>query len=179
MFRLPNLRKIIMNIFSTLEIARILGIHRDCILEWIKRGFIPPSIQKARGHGTQNVYSRWDVYGIALFSALLKNGWSRDKANDVYLLWKHITESKLIEERYGLRYFCILTESGAGGDTVIAEKQTSGSVRIILKGDFDFNELKPNVMNELNEIIHKTSDFQHIDIFNIERIIRNIDSRIS
>jgi DNA-binding transcriptional MerR regulator len=63
--------------FSTFEIREKLGIKVDRLKDWMNRGFISPSIQKASGQGTKNLFSRWDLYAIKLFQYLIDRGFSR------------------------------------------------------------------------------------------------------
>jgi hypothetical protein len=67
--------------FSTLEICRALHIPRERLREWIIRGYIKPSIKEASGSGTKSIFSRWDVYSIALFMELIESGYSREVAS--------------------------------------------------------------------------------------------------
>lgn len=69
--------------FSTFNVEKILGIKRTCLQEWLNRGFIKPSIQKAFGKGSKALFSREDIYKIKLFEVLLTTGFKRDKAKDI------------------------------------------------------------------------------------------------
>ena len=66
--------------FSTLDVVKALDIPRERLREWMNKGYIEPSIQQAKGQGTKALFSRRDVYGIALFRRLLESGFTRDKA---------------------------------------------------------------------------------------------------
>ena len=72
---------------TTFDIVKILDIPRERLQDWINRGFIYPSRHKAEGKGTKNVFSQWDVYGIALFQKLLWLGLSRGSASIFYKSW--------------------------------------------------------------------------------------------
>ena len=63
--------------FSTFEIIEALRLKRERLREWMNRGFIRPSIQEARGQGTKALFSRGDVYRIALFRNLVESGFTR------------------------------------------------------------------------------------------------------
>ena len=39
-------------------------------------------VQAASGQGTKNLFSRWDIYGLKLFLALIEKGFQRKKAAD-------------------------------------------------------------------------------------------------
>ena len=66
--------------FSTFDIAKTLKIKRERLKDWQTRGYIKPSIQEARGRGTKNLFSRWDVYMIKLFEHMVNRGFSREQA---------------------------------------------------------------------------------------------------
>lgn len=66
--------------FTTFQISKNLGIAYGRLREWIDRGFIKPSIQKAEGQGSKSLFDRTDVYAIKLFSYLMERGFSRKEA---------------------------------------------------------------------------------------------------
>ena len=67
-------------VFTTFHISKKLGIKYGRLREWIDRGFIKPSIQKAGGQGSKSLFDRVDVYLIKLFSYLVERGFSRKEA---------------------------------------------------------------------------------------------------
>jgi hypothetical protein len=67
------------NAFTTSNITNI-GIKRERLKDWMERGFVEPSIQKAEGQGTKNLFSIFDLYTIMLFKTLIKYGFSRQDA---------------------------------------------------------------------------------------------------
>jgi len=71
-----------MKSFSTFDVEKILNIKRTRLQEWINRGFIKPS-QASAGQGTKALFTREDLYGIQLFSELLKFGLNRDVATRI------------------------------------------------------------------------------------------------
>ena len=62
--------------FTTFDVEKILNIKRTRLQEWMNRGFIKPS-QASAGQGTKALFTREDLYGIQLFSELLKFGLNR------------------------------------------------------------------------------------------------------
>ena len=86
--------------FSTFDIIRILDILRERLQVWMNRGFISPSIQVAKGKGSKNIFSRWDLYGIALFYKVTQSGVNRKEARNIFNLWYRSTKTVPIEERY-------------------------------------------------------------------------------
>lgn len=65
--------------FSTLDIVRALGIPRGRLREWVDLGFIKPSVM-AEGQGTKAVFTRHEVYGVAIFRLLVGLGFTRPLA---------------------------------------------------------------------------------------------------
>ena len=70
------------NTLTTAEISKRLGIPRERLNDWLKRGYISPS-HPATGTGGQHRFSRSDAYRIYLFQQLLAEGVPRDKAAGV------------------------------------------------------------------------------------------------
>ena len=68
------------NEFTTFDAARICKVKYQRLREWIGRGQIIPSIDKAEGVGTKTKFSRSDLYLISLFKILMEKGFSRDGA---------------------------------------------------------------------------------------------------
>jgi hypothetical protein len=68
--------------FLAADIERILEVKRNRLQQWLERGYIIPSIQVASGHGTRNVWSRNDLYTIALFKKITESGLSRKLVSD-------------------------------------------------------------------------------------------------
>jgi DNA-binding transcriptional MerR regulator len=65
-------------VFTTFQIAKKLNIKYGRLREWLDRGYVTPSIQKADGQGSKNLFSRFDVYMIKLFIYLKERGISRE-----------------------------------------------------------------------------------------------------
>jgi len=63
--------------FTTFDIRELLGIQIDCLKDWMNRDYIQPSIQKASGQGTKNLFSQQDLTLIKLFKHLIEIGLSR------------------------------------------------------------------------------------------------------
>ena len=61
-------------IFYADDVKRITGVERLRLHNWMKAGFITPSGQVAKGHGTKNEYTIEDIYKITLLKKLIENG---------------------------------------------------------------------------------------------------------
>ena len=66
--------------YTTFDVVRILDLKMERFQDWLKRGFIMPSIQYRFGHGKKKYFERWDIYLIRLFKHLLDSGISRKQA---------------------------------------------------------------------------------------------------
>lgn len=66
--------------FTTFEIAKALDLKYGRLREWIDRGYIRPSIHKARRQGEKSLFSLADAYAIKLFVYLLARGFARQDA---------------------------------------------------------------------------------------------------
>ncbi len=68
--------------FSTLDIVKALSIPRERLRDWMNNGFVVPTT-KSEGQGTKAIFTRDDIYLVALFVDLLKKGFKRDRASDL------------------------------------------------------------------------------------------------
>lgn len=66
--------------FTTFDIVKILGIERNLLAQWLMKGYITPSVRRAKGTGTKNLFSRNDLYKMKLFKQLVDTGILRDEA---------------------------------------------------------------------------------------------------
>jgi hypothetical protein len=88
--------------FTTPEIEQALGIPRARLKEWIAKGHIVPSVQKASGRGTKHIFSIDDLCLISLYNDLLEHGVKRALAGDVMQRFDLVgrTFSEAIAEGY-------------------------------------------------------------------------------
>ena len=111
--------------YSTFDIVKIFGIKRDRLQDWLMKGYIEPSIERADGIGTRNRFDLWDLYHIALFLYFLDRGFSRE----VSALWsKEFRASAERDDRSGLGaapYIGIFRGTGEDGDSKVAVVQCS------------------------------------------------------
>ena len=66
--------------FTTFEIAKMLKIDRNLLAQWLMRGYISPSVKRAQGLGSKNLFSLQDLYNICLFQQLIDSGIAREEA---------------------------------------------------------------------------------------------------
>lgn len=67
--------------FSTFDVARIFGIERTRLQQWIDDGFIT-IFKKAEGKGSKAIFTRDDLYRLRVFIWLLGMNRSRFQAMD-------------------------------------------------------------------------------------------------
>ena len=58
-----------------------LGFSSDSIDEWLEKGYIEPSVQRAEGSEDENFFSRFDLYAVKLFKYLVDCSISEEKAS--------------------------------------------------------------------------------------------------
>jgi DNA-binding transcriptional MerR regulator len=68
--------------FYANDVTRITGLKRTRLEQWIERGYFIPTT-RAQGPGTQNIYSRGDLYALCLLERLLLMGVPRERAGKV------------------------------------------------------------------------------------------------
>lgn len=66
--------------YQTSDVERICGVKRVRLQTWLSNGWIIPSIKKASGHGTRNIFSENDLYRIVFFKQAVESGISRKAA---------------------------------------------------------------------------------------------------
>jgi len=66
--------------FTVYQIAKKLEISRSNLQQYLDRGFINPSISRAKGKGTRNYFSLEDIYCIRIFQRLAQIGFSQSEA---------------------------------------------------------------------------------------------------
>ena len=99
--------------FLAKDVEKITGVRRNRLEQWLSRGFISPSIQEAEGPGTRNVWSRNDLYTIAIFKKVTESGLSREIVSD--LLSKGVLRDESDKDISAIAYFVyILGERGSG-----------------------------------------------------------------
>ena len=72
--------------YSTLEIVKALGIPRERLRQWMNEGFVRPS-QPSPKQGSRALFTRHDVYAIALFRDLIERGLNRKEAALYVDMW--------------------------------------------------------------------------------------------
>jgi len=66
--------------FQTGELERLTNNKHSKVQQLIKEGFVAPSIQRAEGHGTRNLWSFNDLRDLVVFDRLVRLGIRREAA---------------------------------------------------------------------------------------------------
>ncbi|MFC1512118.1 hypothetical protein ACFL5H_02870 [Candidatus Latescibacterota bacterium] len=151
-----------MGTYSTFDICKLFNIPKGRFREWVDQGFVKPSIDQAKGIGTKNIFSRWDLYGIAIFARALSSGIDRLTASFFYDLWIKNTRSLDIEQRFGFKYLLVSIRQ----KHLVDNKPRIEHSKFIKEG---------KAQDEILEDLEKY-DFYHI--FSIQRIIAAVDKKL-
>ena len=60
----------------------MLGIDRERLRAWQLKGYVKPT-KEAQGRGDRALFTKEDIYGIALFKLLLERGIKREVVSDI------------------------------------------------------------------------------------------------
>jgi len=66
--------------FTVYQIAAKLEISRSSLQQYYEKGFIQPSLERAKGKGTRSYFSLEDIYRIRIFLRLSQLGFSLREA---------------------------------------------------------------------------------------------------
>lgn len=69
--------------FRTPELASILGESIHKTISYVNRGYVKPSVQDAKGHGSKRLWSYMDIVRCMLVQRLLLSGFSVDRVRDL------------------------------------------------------------------------------------------------
>ena len=155
--------------FTTFDIIKALKIPRERLREWMKLGFIKPTID-ADGQGTKSIFTRQDTYRVELFSQLLKMGFQRKLASKFIESYseprgKHRWGQSYLVIRLGAR-----TTRNQDKDGFYFTKTIASSDQKIdlVKGFIDEEEISA----ELDE------RWDYIQIVNLKRLERETDKKL-
>jgi len=146
------------NDFSTFDIMKALSLKRDKLRSWMRDGFIKPKYP-AEGQGTKAVFTRWDVYGVALFKDLIDHGYKRKAVSKYIYNFIRIEESlgPKVKKHEEVEYILFRHEVISG------EVQVSSTVISKQRGG--------NLVLDLD-------DWDHLHLVNFKKLKKNIDSAL-
>jgi DNA-binding transcriptional MerR regulator len=92
--------------YSTFDTAKILGVTRSSIQQWMNHGFIVPSLEQAVGRGSKNFFSKDDVYRIEMFRILSLAGIPQKEAGKLKDKFNYSLVAKNPDKfRYGVVFY--------------------------------------------------------------------------
>jgi hypothetical protein len=141
--------------FQSKDVERITGVKNKRLWAWIERGFLSPSIQEADGPGTRNIWSRNDLYTIAVFKNLTESGFAKKLVGDFMKTGVIPSDMDMGRARYA---FYIRTGDEIKSSVVAAD---DGTINI------------PHLIHELG-----ADGYDSIFIINLDKIKREIDFKI-
>ncbi len=159
-----------MNEFTTIDIQRLLHVERQRLREWIDRGFVIPSVQRASGVGTKNIFNQWDVYGIEMFRLLIETGFNRSSAAQVYRSWWTEFRNYPIDYRHKLSIALMV-------HNLIPKQQNSDEMfdelctYFVLKEELEDRGLEPVARENFPGLVRW-------EVFDLEHVIKSIDKKL-
>lgn len=64
-------------VFESTVVREVLGVEKERLRKWVNGRFVTPGILLSPGPGTSNLFSKSDLYSIALFKHLVDFGLNR------------------------------------------------------------------------------------------------------
>jgi hypothetical protein len=171
--------------YSKVDIVKRLGIPRERLRDWISRCFVFARDREAAGQRTKAIFSRLDVYGIALFEYLVKERFfSLEKATKFTELWLQTmsgvasrTRSPSIEQRKKSdpsNVLIFIYMSTPAGKELICEPVGIYGRKESEEGFHFFKALGEILKNKLKDI-----PWDDVCVVNIGKIKRQVDAQLS
>jgi hypothetical protein len=140
--------------FKTQEVSQITGVKKPRLDVWIANGWVGPTIQKASGYGTKNIWALVDLYDVRLFREIVESGLSRSVAND--FLSQGVLKGDINPD--DVRFFMYIREGSRTVPSIIYDWDTLD----VLDDGLRENNLDPD----------------NIFIFNFKKIVEEVDSTL-
>lgn len=89
-------------VFGSFETAFILGIEKQDFRNLMKQGYVPNGSKVQWGNTVRTVFSRFDLYSIALFHWLKRQGISNQNANQImeFVRWDEVDISLIVYDGF-------------------------------------------------------------------------------
>ncbi|MFC1607137.1 hypothetical protein ACFL47_04120 [Candidatus Latescibacterota bacterium] len=175
--------------FTTFDIAYILEMPRERLQEWVKKGFIKPSIETAKGQGTKNLFSYWDLIGFALFDKIVDKlkGGSRTVAKAYIEKWQEETHDISLQDRMKVKIFCVAETDILLGPVYDNEGEEIGLKKFppVIKASviekFNIDDVKDilgisSSLSSLGRLGDDYEDWQDIHLYNVGSIIKHVEA---
>ena len=156
-------------------------ISNERFKQWLKICDISPSILKAEGTGTRNIFSYWDVVGIQLFRLLInKYGLNRQRAGKYFQRWQHATKDFDYKKKSNLKYFIVTSHTVDNPEEVDGEMHSNfkevGEQHLITNDGPEDNTFTVDIMKQITGILNK---YDKVDFINLQRLIAEADKMIA
>lgn len=156
--------------FSTLDIVKALKIPRERLRDWMSRDFIIPT-EKAQGQGTKALFSREDVYAVALFQNLINKGFKRKDASHLVNDILHLDAIEIITYLI-FRYDQINDKPVIHKLSIGHEMPDTSCLFDLQKATMDDEELY------IHDPLYPTEDWDHIFIINWKKLRQTVDAQL-
>ena len=163
------------NDFSTLDIVKTLEIPRERLRSWMKEGFIQPTVP-AKGQGTKAVFSRNDVYAVALFNDLLGAGFRREIAAS------HMGEfSKVFHKSYELVLYRQISLTDGSMMHCAPVILTGNNNFAVMSGDTNFtgDAVETLEITEAMKSVNDISQWDNFFVVNMRKLKSRVDAKLS
>jgi hypothetical protein len=154
------------DLYSTLDIVKALNIPRERLRDWMTRGFIKPSLPST-GKGTIAVFTKADVFGVALFGKLLEKGFKREMAAE-YI------EMVLSQNIYKALNFILFKSVIRNGKRVVEIEEQIG--KSSLKVEIDEKGNAKVISGPFENPI--TEEWEDIHILNVGNLFKEVDAAL-
>jgi len=148
--------------FTTFGIMNILKLKRGRLREWMKYGFIKPSIQLADGPSIKALFNRTDIYTLVLFRNLIESGLGRFQA-------ANCAHSMYLEEAGSAKYLIYRIYVDRNLDVV---NSRTG------KTDREKRDVVAPVVSFANTLKDVTHVGAHMIVVDLEKIREDVDKAI-
>jgi hypothetical protein len=152
------------------DVLRIVDITRECLNEWLARGYIKASIDTIKDSSEPKDFTLEDIFCIALFRHLIEEcSISCEVAGEAIKVWKEFSTNNPDKVKNDLITFIVLDSPTLGRKFLIVPAQDS-NVNSILSNTF-----KSYCHNKFDS----NSDYiwNNILIVNVKNILDSIFSR--
>ena len=155
------------DLYSTLDIVKALNIPRERLRDWMTRGFIKPSLPST-GKGTIAIFTKADVFGVALFGKLLEKGFKREMAAE-YI------EMVVGQKLYGSLNFILFKSVIRDDKRVIDVEYQIGKGP--LKVEIDKKGNAKVISGSFEDPIDE--EWEDIHILNVEKLRNEVDAALT
>ena len=155
------------DLYSTLDIVKALNIPRERLRDWMTRGFIKPSLPST-GKGTIAIFTKADVFGVALFGRLLEKGFKREVAAE-YI------EMVLSQKIYKALNFTLFKSVIRDGKRVvdIEEQIGKGPLKVEIDKKGNAKVISGSLENPITE------EWEDIHILNVGNLFKEVDAALT